>query len=189
MPPKYLPELLESLREIVWESPKTRVFLTRRSHVGEATQRYFTQAVMMHINPNTNDIRNYLFKFCLFFLVSFIRLQCISLLSLCFGYACPRLTLLQLRTIFWCFIVYFRVISEDLTCGFLSGIQDLRLFMHLLCTTVGHDISNNLLTPSWIHAHYLGFTWKVFWVKHVPPYVLYIVFPIFISLIWGRTFV
>jgi len=65
----------------------------------------------------------------------------------------------------------------------------LRLFMHLLCTTLGHDIPNNLLTPSWIHANYLGFTWKVFKVKHVRTYVSYIVFPIFLSLIWARTFV
>ena len=65
----------------------------------------------------------------------------------------------------------------------------LRLFMHLLCTTLGHDISNNLLTPSWIYAHYLGFIWKVFRVKHVGTYVSYIVFPIFLSLIWARTFV
>jgi len=47
----------------------------------------------------------------------------ISLLSLCFGYACPPLTLLQLRPLLWYLIVYFRVIFEDLTCGFLSGIQ------------------------------------------------------------------
>ena len=87
-------------------------------------------------------------KFSVHFLVYCITLPCISLLSLCFGYACPLLTLLQLRPILWCFMVYFRVISGDLTCGFLSGIQDLRLFMHLLCTTLGHDISNNLLTPS-----------------------------------------
>jgi len=85
-----------------------------------------------------------------------MTIPCISLLSWCFGYACLPLTLLQLRPILWYFIVYFMVISQDLTCGFLSGIQDLRLFMHLLCTTLGHDISNNLLTPSWIYAHYLG---------------------------------
>ena len=65
----------------------------------------------------------------------------------------------------------------------------LQLFMHLLCTTLGHDISNNLLIPSWIHAHYLGFTWKVFRVKHVRTDVSYIDFPIFLSLIWARTFV
>ena len=30
------------------------------------------------------------------------------------------------------------------------------LFMHLLCTNIGHDISNNLLTPCWIHAYLFG---------------------------------
>jgi len=130
-----------------------------------------------------------MFKFSVYFLVYFITILCISLLSLCFGYACPPLTLLQLRPILWCFIVYFRGISGDLTCGFLSDIQDLRLFMHLLSTTLGHDISNNLLTPSWIHAHYLGFIGQVFRAKHVRTYVSYIVFPIFLSHIWARTFV
>jgi len=57
----------------------------------------------------------------------------------------------------------------------------LHLFMHLLCTIPGHDISNNLLTHSWIHEHYLGFTCKVLRVKHVCTYVSYIVFPIFLS--------
>ena len=33
--PKYLPELLKSLRDIVRESPSTRIFLTGRPHVGE----------------------------------------------------------------------------------------------------------------------------------------------------------
>ena len=54
-------------------------------------------------------------------------------------------------------------------------------FMHLLCTTLGHDISNYLLIYSWIRAYYMGFTWQVFRVKHVHTYVLYIVFPIFLS--------
>ena len=76
--------------------------------------------------------------------VYFITLPCILLLSLCFGFTCTPLTLLQLRYILWCFIVYFRIIFWDLTCAFLSGIQD---FMHLLCTIVGHDISNNFITP------------------------------------------
>jgi len=70
-----------------------------------------------------------------------MTLPCSSLLSLYFGYAGLLLILLQRRPILWCFIVYFRVIFEDLTCGFLSGIQDLWLFMHLLCTTLDHDIS------------------------------------------------
>ena len=58
--PKNLPELLESLRDIVRESPMTRIFLTGRPHVGETIQRYFTKAVVVPITPNTDDIRYYL---------------------------------------------------------------------------------------------------------------------------------
>ena len=76
--------------------------------------------------------------------VYFITLPCIHLLSLCFGFTCTPLTLLQLRYILVCFIVYFRIIFWDLTCAFLSGIQD---FMHHLCTIIGHDISNIHITP------------------------------------------
>ena len=57
--PKYLPELLESLRNIVREFPKARIFLTGRSHVREDIQRYFSNAVMIPISPNPADIRNY----------------------------------------------------------------------------------------------------------------------------------
>jgi len=55
-------------------------------------------------------------------------------------------------------------------------LRILRLFMHLLCTILGHDISNNRSTPLCFHAHYLGFTWLDFRVKHVRTYVSYIVF-------------
>ena len=58
--PKHLPELLESLRDIARESPKTRIFLTGRPYVRGAIQRYFTLAVVIPISPNTDDIRNYL---------------------------------------------------------------------------------------------------------------------------------
>ena len=58
--PKCLPELLESLRDIVRESPNTRIFLTGRPHVREDIQRYFTKVVVIPISPNTDDIRNYL---------------------------------------------------------------------------------------------------------------------------------
>ena len=54
-----VPEVLELLREIVRESPSTRIFLTRRPYVGEDIQRYFPNAVAIPISPNTNDIRNY----------------------------------------------------------------------------------------------------------------------------------
>jgi len=58
--PKHLPELLESLRDIVRESPRTRIFLTGRPHVTGAIRRYFTAAVVIPISPNTGDVRNYL---------------------------------------------------------------------------------------------------------------------------------
>ena len=58
--PKYLPELLESLGNIVRESPSTRIFLTGRPHVGDDIQRYFPKAVVIPISPNTDDIRNYM---------------------------------------------------------------------------------------------------------------------------------
>jgi len=60
--PQDLPELLESLSDIVRESPIARIFLTGRPHVIEAIQRYFTAAVAIRISPNQDDIRNYLEK-------------------------------------------------------------------------------------------------------------------------------
>ena len=57
--PKCLPELLGSLRDIVRESPSTRIFLTGRPHVREDIQRYFTKAVVIPISPNADDVRNY----------------------------------------------------------------------------------------------------------------------------------
>ena len=57
--PKYLPELLESLRNILRESPRTRIFLTGRPHVAEDVKRYFPKAVVVPISPNPDDIRNY----------------------------------------------------------------------------------------------------------------------------------
>ena len=56
---KYVPELLESLGNIVRERPKTRIFLTGRPHVREDIQRYFPRAVVIPISPNTDDIQNY----------------------------------------------------------------------------------------------------------------------------------
>ena len=58
--PKSLPEFLGSLRDIVRESPTTRIFLTGRPHVEGAIQRYFAKAVVIPVSPNTEDVRNYL---------------------------------------------------------------------------------------------------------------------------------
>ena len=57
--PKHLPELLDSLRDILRECPKTRIFLTGRPHVGEDVHRYFSKAIVIPISPNRDDIRNY----------------------------------------------------------------------------------------------------------------------------------
>ena len=57
--PKYLPELLESLRDIILECPGTRIFLTGRPHVGGDIRRYFSKVVVMPISPNPDDIRSY----------------------------------------------------------------------------------------------------------------------------------
>jgi len=57
-----LPELLECLRDVVRESPKTRIFLTGRPHVEKTVQRYFTKAVVISITPDQGDIRDYLEK-------------------------------------------------------------------------------------------------------------------------------
>ena len=57
---KHLPELLGSLRDVVRESPKTRILLTGRPHVGAPVQKYFPTAVVMPISPTTEDIKNYL---------------------------------------------------------------------------------------------------------------------------------
>jgi len=57
--PKHVPEILELLRDILRESPRTRIFLTGRPHVKEDVQRYFPKVVVIPISPNPNDIRNY----------------------------------------------------------------------------------------------------------------------------------
>ena len=53
--PKDLPELLKSLRDIVQESPKTRIFFTGSPHVGEDIQRCFPMAVAIPVSPNQGD--------------------------------------------------------------------------------------------------------------------------------------
>ena len=58
--PKYLAELLESLRDIVQESPTTRIFLTGRPHVRELIQRYFTRAVVISVSPGKDGVGGYL---------------------------------------------------------------------------------------------------------------------------------
>ena len=57
--PKYLPELLESLGDLIRECPKTRIFLTGRPHVREGVQRHFSKVVVVPISPSPSDVRNY----------------------------------------------------------------------------------------------------------------------------------
>ena len=58
--PKSRQELLESLREIVRESPSARVLLTGRSHVEEEVKEYFTKVITVPVGPTRGDIRTYL---------------------------------------------------------------------------------------------------------------------------------
>ena len=58
--PRYLPDILVSLRDIVRESPRTRIFLTGRPHVRENIQKYFTKMAEIPVTPDTNDIKDYL---------------------------------------------------------------------------------------------------------------------------------
>lgn len=60
--PEHLLELLESLEEIVRESPTTRIFLTGRPYVREDIQRYYPKAAVLSISPNGDDIKKYLEK-------------------------------------------------------------------------------------------------------------------------------
>jgi len=49
--PKHLPELLESLRDIVRKSPRVRIFLTGWPHVGEDIHGYFPKAAAIPLSP------------------------------------------------------------------------------------------------------------------------------------------
>jgi len=57
--PQDLPKLLESLRNIVLECPGTKIFLTGRPYIGGTIQNYFPKAVVIPINPNEDDIKDY----------------------------------------------------------------------------------------------------------------------------------
>ena len=58
--PKSRQEVLESLRDIVRESPGTRVLFTGRSHVEDEVKKYFTKAVTVPVSPTEGDIKVYL---------------------------------------------------------------------------------------------------------------------------------
>ena len=58
--PKNLPELLESLKEILQQLPRTRIFVTGRPHIEAETVRYLTTAVIVPVSPSTHEIKRYL---------------------------------------------------------------------------------------------------------------------------------
>ena len=58
--PKSRQEVLESLRDIVRESPSTRVLFTGRSHVEDEVKKYFTNVITVPVSPTEGDIKVYL---------------------------------------------------------------------------------------------------------------------------------
>ena len=60
--PKHLVELLGSLKDVLRESPRTRIFVTGRSHVEVEILRYFAAGVTIPISPSTYEIKRYLEK-------------------------------------------------------------------------------------------------------------------------------
>ena len=58
--PKHLLELLRSLKDILGESPRMRIFVTGRPQVKGEIARHFTTGVTVPISPKTDDIRRYL---------------------------------------------------------------------------------------------------------------------------------
>ena len=60
--PKNLLELLGSLKDILQEAPRTRIFFTGRPHVEAEIIRYFTTGVIVPIGPSRHEIKRYLEK-------------------------------------------------------------------------------------------------------------------------------
>ena len=60
--PNHLLELLESLKDILQESPRARIFVTGRPHVETEIVRCFTTSVIAPISPRTHEIKRYLEK-------------------------------------------------------------------------------------------------------------------------------
>ena len=60
--PKHLLELLVSLKGILEESPRTRIFVTGRPQVKGEIIRYFTTGAIVPIIPKPDDIKIYLEK-------------------------------------------------------------------------------------------------------------------------------
>jgi len=60
--PKYQLEFLGSLKDILEELPRTRIFVTGRPQVETEILRYFPTSVIVPISPKRNDINRYLEK-------------------------------------------------------------------------------------------------------------------------------
>ena len=60
--PKHLQELLVSLKDILQESPRTRIFVTGRPQVEAEITRHFANRVTVPISPKTHDVKRYLEK-------------------------------------------------------------------------------------------------------------------------------
>jgi len=59
-PPKHLLELLGPMKEVLDESPRTRIFLTGRPQVEAEITRYFPTRLTVPVIPKTHDIKRYL---------------------------------------------------------------------------------------------------------------------------------
>ena len=60
--PEHLLALLVSMKDILQESPTTRIFVTGRPQVEGEITRYFTNCVSLPISPKTHDVKRYLEK-------------------------------------------------------------------------------------------------------------------------------
>ena len=58
--PQHLLELLKSLKDILEESPRMRIFFTGRPQVKGEITRHFTTGITVPISPKTEDIKRYL---------------------------------------------------------------------------------------------------------------------------------
>jgi len=60
--PKHLLELLGSLKDILQEAPRTRIFVTGRPHIEVEIKRYFATGAIVPISPTRHEIKGYLEK-------------------------------------------------------------------------------------------------------------------------------
>ena len=58
--PKCLIELLGSLKNILQESPRMRIFVTGRPHVEVEIVRHFAATIVVPISPGTHEIKRHL---------------------------------------------------------------------------------------------------------------------------------